>query len=277
MSVFEANDSISSLFGWKSESIIKQTKIENQFDIKNGDYILRHAKKLYCLSLLGCKCNCGNDDPLVLDFHHIDPRDKVETISNIIRGNVPDCTRRALELEVKKCKILCRNCHLEFHCDDNSIGKIEILRAMGCIDFCQDCGYNPGNKISSLQFHHLDPRTKNFAISECYSQGKDPKFSKSMEEILLEVKKCKVLCANCHTIAHSSIGRYIKLKRFFIPKMKEWISKDREQNKNNRFKNKANKRYERKHKSSEKHNPFGKIDNSSIQDKIQKNIEEFMI
>lgn len=54
---------------------------------------------------------------------------------------------------------------------------------------CILCGYDrhPG----ALQFHHLDPSTKSFALSV---QG----VARSLEKARAEAAKCVLICANCH-------------------------------------------------------------------------------
>lgn len=57
---------------------------------------------------------------------------------------------------------------------------------------CVRCGYN--DHPSALQFHHIDPNTKCFTIGS--GNGR------TFEELTTEIKKCEVLCANCHFIEH---------------------------------------------------------------------------
>jgi transposase len=54
---------------------------------------------------------------------------------------------------------------------------------------CVVCGYDrfPG----ALQFHHVDPATKSFALSV---QG----VARSLEKARAEAAKCVLICANCH-------------------------------------------------------------------------------
>ncbi len=59
---------------------------------------------------------------------------------------------------------------------------------------CSSCGWS-GNQ-AALQFHHLDPRTKDFVIGNVAN--------KSWNSIKSEMKKCVLLCANCHSIEHST-------------------------------------------------------------------------
>ncbi len=58
---------------------------------------------------------------------------------------------------------------------------------------CEICGFN---HPAALDFHHIDPHLKNFTISPNKHNKK---------EVLEEIKKCKVLCSNCHRIEHASL------------------------------------------------------------------------
>ena len=57
---------------------------------------------------------------------------------------------------------------------------------------CQVCGEN---HIACLHFHHLNPKEKDCAIAKLVH-------SKSKIRLLKELKKCVVLCANCHAKEH---------------------------------------------------------------------------
>lgn len=52
---------------------------------------------------------------------------------------------------------------------------------------CSRCGYD--RCIKALEFHHIDKSTKSFTISYAIH---------SLEDDINEVKKCSLLCANCH-------------------------------------------------------------------------------
>lgn len=54
---------------------------------------------------------CGNDKYYLLDFHHIDPSIKDGDVNNIARTR----GKQALQDEMAKCTILCKNCHSDFH------------------------------------------------------------------------------------------------------------------------------------------------------------------
>ncbi len=59
---------------------------------------------------------------------------------------------------------------------------------------CVDCGWQ-GNQ-AALQFHHTNTRKKDFIIGNVAN--------KNWESIKAELRKCIVLCANCHAIRHST-------------------------------------------------------------------------
>lgn len=61
---------------------------------------------------LGGRCSqCGFDSvPRILQFHHVDPKTKYKAVPMI--RNV----KKALE-EIRKCVLLCPNCHEKLHCN----------------------------------------------------------------------------------------------------------------------------------------------------------------
>lgn len=59
------------------------------------------------------KCaKCGEEREYCLDFHHIDPNEKENTIARMTSNNYRLDT---VLNEIKKCIVLCSNCHREFH------------------------------------------------------------------------------------------------------------------------------------------------------------------
>ena len=58
---------------------------------------------------------------------------------------------------------------------------------------CQKCGEKRGY---CLDYHHIDPVTKKFNIAHYLAN------STSMKDLDSEIKKCVVLCANCHREFH---------------------------------------------------------------------------
>ena len=62
---------------------------------------------------------CGEKKSYKLDFHHSDPNIKDQNVSRLICGTYK--LDRALE-EIKKCTVLCANCHREFHHYNDNYG-----------------------------------------------------------------------------------------------------------------------------------------------------------
>ncbi len=58
-----------------------------------------------------------------------------------------------------------------------------------CQDGCVECGEK---SFECLQFNHIDPSNKTDSVSSMITN------SKNLNVILEEVKKCEILCANCH-------------------------------------------------------------------------------
>jgi DNA-binding CsgD family transcriptional regulator len=61
---------------------------------------------------------------------------------------------------------------------------------------CLICGYD--RCVAALEFHHLDPGTKSFALSR---EGVTRAFS----EAQAEARKCVLLCSNCHAEVESGM------------------------------------------------------------------------
>ena len=77
----------------------------------NGQY---EKKKIFLQdykSSIGCQ-KCGEKRGCCLDFHHIDPSIKDETIARMT-SNKSDL--QEIMKETEKCVVLCANCHREFH------------------------------------------------------------------------------------------------------------------------------------------------------------------
>jgi predicted HNH restriction endonuclease len=67
---------------------------------------------------------------------------------------------------------------------------------------CQICGYNKSQR--ALSFHHIDPSKKEFALS---TKG----LTRSWKRIEAEIKKCVLICANCHMEVHDGITQLPKV------------------------------------------------------------------
>jgi len=59
---------------------------------------------------------------------------------------------------------------------------------------CQSCGYN--RYLGALDFHHRNPNEKRFGIAS--KLGWSAKSDGLTPELITELDKCDLLCANCH-------------------------------------------------------------------------------
>lgn len=77
--------------------------------------------------------------------------------------------------------------------------KFAVLNRLG--GKCIDCGLQPGDDwpIACFDFHHLDPSIKVADIGSLLHLADKEKADE-------ELKKCIVLCANCHRRRHSIVG-----------------------------------------------------------------------
>lgn len=92
--------------------------------------------------------------------------------------------------------------------------KIEAIMVLG--GKCSQCAET---HPAALQFHHRDPSQKKFAVNSktLSSPNKIP-----WDQVIEEIKKCDLLCANCHSKIHSSWDdQLIKLIRSNYVTLKE--------------------------------------------------------
>ena len=81
----------------------KKRKQQNQLKDKRQHLVLEEMQRR------GGKCaKCGFSDIRALDWHHLDPNDKVNSISEMVRDRV---SMDKLQAELDKCELICANCH----------------------------------------------------------------------------------------------------------------------------------------------------------------------
>lgn len=86
-------------------------KHKGKYLLREKEYILKKKDKIDQIKKnIGCE-KCGDKRHYVLVFHHVNPKEKSFEISN----KVKQYNLRILLEEINKCKILCHNCHNEFH------------------------------------------------------------------------------------------------------------------------------------------------------------------
>jgi 5-methylcytosine-specific restriction endonuclease McrA len=72
--------------------------------------------------------------------------------------------------------------------------KLQAIKMLG--GKCSICGYN--KCVDALEFHHKNPKEKEFKLGSGNTM--------SWEEYKNELKKCILVCSNCHKEIHSKIG-----------------------------------------------------------------------
>jgi len=71
--------------------------------------------------------------------------------------------------------------------------RVEWFEGLKADLSCEKCGFaHP----AALDFHHRDPSKKEFVLSDPHRRDW------SKDRVLKEMKKCDVLCSNCHRIHH---------------------------------------------------------------------------
>jgi transcription elongation factor Elf1 len=72
--------------------------------------VLLYKKKKRCFY-------CGEKDPICLEFHHVNPSTKLDTIPNLIQNKEP---WDIIKEEIKKCIVVCSNCHKKIHANSSN-------------------------------------------------------------------------------------------------------------------------------------------------------------
>ena len=75
--------------------------------------------------------------------------------------------------------------------------EILVAEAGGC---CSCCGYD--RCLAALEFHHLDPRLKRFAVG---GRG----LTRSLEVLREEAAKCLLVCSNCHVEIEAGVRQLV--------------------------------------------------------------------
>ncbi len=192
----------------KLTALLKQSRFyRERINLSQTDraYVQKWSNKIKATNILGGQCSkCGIKDIFVLDFHHVKD-DKEKEVGKLLNKNW-----KTISNEIDKCILLCRNCHQEMHHQNmlRADAKKYLMSIIGnpkC-----SCGYD---KVEGLVFHHVDDTNKLFAVSSAMRMKKN--------KLIAEVKKCEVLCGNCHALKHIKHKKFKKLKFLILNKVKQ--------------------------------------------------------
>lgn len=87
----------------KNKIEAKKYSFESTKEIRkrNAQFVWNYLKENPCIE-------CGENDPVVLEFDHRDKEDKILEISQmVLNGN----SLKKIKDEIDKCDVLCANCH----------------------------------------------------------------------------------------------------------------------------------------------------------------------
>jgi hypothetical protein len=101
------------LFSWRNKQA--GTKRSECKSCQNAYMRMEYQEKKEAIQALKsqeCCAKCGESRGYVLDYHHINPDTKENTIARMISNNY-GLTK--VYSEIEKCIVLCANCHREFH------------------------------------------------------------------------------------------------------------------------------------------------------------------
>lgn len=180
----------------KRTAIYQKNNIEKTrlYKTKHKNKVKEKARRfIYLYKTLFGRCSCCgyNKNITCLDFHHL--RDKKNSISKMV---LQGYSIKLIKEEIKKCKLLCANCHRKTHtkklyCNNK---KSKMIYQFKLNKKCNNCG---NSDPVCLEYHHVDK--KNFQISNA---SRDKHITES--DILNELNLCILLCSNCHREHHNN-------------------------------------------------------------------------
>lgn len=151
---------------------------------------LRKDRRKFLNKLKNVRCvDCNiKYPPYVMEFDHI-RGNKLFTISNYIGISI-----QRLKKEIKKCEIVCSNCHRIRTQNNRKKKRIKKSKQVTYIKKKKDCpclDCNIKYPTCVMDFDHVRGK-KSFQIG-C-------RLSMSFLNIKKEIKKCDIVCSNCHRI-----------------------------------------------------------------------------
>lgn len=177
---------------------------ENNKKIRNRNYIYNSKLNKACI-------DCGiTYDPCILQYDHIN-NNKVNKISNMITNS----SIERIQKEINKCELVCTNCHRNRTHSRTELNKIVkksktpirdkfylIINEIKELNPCMDC--HKYYHSWQMDFDHRDQNTKINSITRIIIE------QYSIEQIMEEIKKCDLVCANCHAFRSSKQLNYNK-------------------------------------------------------------------
>ena len=92
---------------WEKRYYENHEQYRNSHNTSREKLRERNARKVFEYLKTHPCINCGESDPIVLEFDHRNRSDKIESVSVMMRNS---SWKRILS-EIEKCDVLCANCH----------------------------------------------------------------------------------------------------------------------------------------------------------------------
>lgn len=176
---------------WAKNNVNKVRQYKRKYKHEQKRLAREHIRLIKEQS--GCKI-CGNKNIHCLDFHHRPKTKKKNTVCNLVRHGY---SLELIKKEIKKCDIVCSNCHRTHHYTGKYMrNKKGVL--VHQIKSDSKCSYCDCINLECLDFHHTD-ENKEQGIGAMIRDK-----SVSMEQLETEIKKCIILCSNCHRTLHAN-------------------------------------------------------------------------
>lgn len=94
---------------WSKVENLKTKEEKLAYQKKYIQNVIKIAQKYVYDYLLEHPCvDCGENDPIVLQFDHRDPLEKNNEVSAMLNRSV-----KLIQLEIDKCDVRCANCHIK--------------------------------------------------------------------------------------------------------------------------------------------------------------------
>lgn len=173
--------------------------ITNKAKLKRGERIKLREEKRNNLNTRICPI-CKNNLPLV------------SLSGRRTRNDMLFCSQKCHDIAKYQDETIPKN--LKFQAVNGFSGyrvkhiktKLDLIQLCG--GKCSKCGYD--KNLAAFDFHHRNPSEKVFEVKMKNFTG-----GWTEDEILEEVMKCDLLCANCHREIHSPYLNMQNISKFF--------------------------------------------------------------
>lgn len=102
-----------------------QKQVRENITRRKAEYKAKAYRFLDKVKSWGCII-CDENEPCCIDFHHLDPDEKDDSVSNLVAKGGASLSR--IKDEVRKCVRLCANCHRKVHKGLIDLDEIAFLR-----------------------------------------------------------------------------------------------------------------------------------------------------